>query len=49
MIAGELPGRTDEHQITVFDSTGIALQDLSSAAVILKKAELLDLGTNCEL
>lgn len=49
VITGELPGRTDEHQITVFDSTGIALQDLASAAVILKKAELLDLGTNCEL
>ena len=49
VIAGELPGRTDERQITVFDSTGIALQDLASAAVILKKAELLDVGTNCEL
>ena len=49
VIAGELPGRTDEEQITVFDSTGIALQDLASAAVILKKAEMLDAGTNCEL
>ncbi len=26
VIAGELPGRTDETQITVFDSTGIALK-----------------------
>ena len=49
VIAGECPGRTDEQQITVFDSTGIALQDLASAAVILKKAEMLDAGTNCEL
>ena len=49
VIAGEIPGRADEQQITVFDSTGIALQDLASAAVILKKAEMLDAGTNCEL
>ena len=49
VIAGELPGRTDEEQITVFDSTGIALQDLASAAVILKKAEMLGVGTHCEL
>ena len=33
LIAGLLPGRTDEGQITVFDSTGIALQDLVVSAV----------------
>ena len=49
VIAGDVPGRTDEEQITVFDSTGIALQDLASAAVILKKAERLQIGTTAEL
>jgi len=49
VIAGAVPGRTDEGQITVFDSTGIALQDLASAAVILHKAENEDRGTVTEL
>ena len=49
VIAGAVPGRTDDAQITVFDSTGIALQDLASAATILKKAERLEIGTVVEL
>ncbi|MBQ3533468.1 MAG: ornithine cyclodeaminase family protein [Oscillospiraceae bacterium] len=49
VIAGDVPGRTDEGQITVFDSTGIALQDLVSAAVILHKAEKENRGTVTEL
>ena len=49
VIAGAVPGRTDDEQITVFDSTGIALQDLASAATILQKAEKLNIGTVTEL
>ena len=49
VIAGAVPGRTDDHQITVFDSTGIALQDLASAAVILQKAAAEDIGQVVEL
>ena len=49
VIAGEVPGRTDEQEITVFDSTGIALQDLASAAVILRKAEAEGVGLVTEL
>ena len=49
VIAGAVPGRTDDEQITVFDSTGIALQDLASAAVILQKAEKREMGTVAEL
>ena len=49
VIAGAVPGRTDDEQITVFDSTGIALQDLASAAAILQKAEQLQIGTTAEL
>jgi len=49
VIAGEAPGRTDEQEITVFDSTGIALQDLASAAVILRKAEAEGVGLVTEL
>ena len=49
VIAGEVPGRTDAKQVTVFDSTGIALQDLASAAVILQKAEKTGIGLVTEL
>ncbi len=49
VIAGELPGRTSAGDITVFDSTGIALQDLGSAAVILKSAEAQGAGQVVEL
>ena len=31
IIAGEAPGRTDDDQITVFDSTGVAVQDIMIA------------------
>ncbi len=38
VIAGDLAGRCSEQDITIFDSTGIALQDLASASVIFKAA-----------
>lgn len=37
-------GRSGPSDITIFDSTGIALQDLASAAALLEKAEQLDIG-----
>lgn len=37
IIIGKKKGRTQKSQITVFDSTGLAVQDLASAAHILKK------------
>ena len=49
VIAGAATGRMSDEEITVFDSTGIALQDLASAAVILKKAEKQNMGTVVEL
>ncbi len=42
VILGEKAGRTSDAEITVFDSTGIALQDIASAAVILKACEKQD-------
>ena len=32
---GEHDGRTDDDQITIFDSSGIALQDLCVATAVL--------------
>lgn len=49
VIAGADKGRTSENDITLFDSTGIALQDLASAAKILQKAAEQGIGTDVNL
>lgn len=49
VLLGQCQGRTSEEQITVFDSTGIALQDLASVALILQKAEKEQKGARVEL
>ena len=49
VLTGKAPGRENRAEITVFDSTGIALQDLASAAVILERAEQEDVGLTAEL
>ena len=38
LVSGAKAGRSDEHQITLFDSTGTALQDVAAAAVIYGRA-----------
>lgn len=38
LIAGRKPGRTDGAEITLFDSTGLAIQDVASAAAAYAKA-----------
>ena len=42
-------GRTAMEEITIFDSTGIALQDLASAALILEAAERKGIGVLADL
>lgn len=49
VLTGKTPGRQAAAEITVFDSTGIALQDLASAAVILEQAEREGVGLTAEL
>lgn len=49
VLLGKAEGRQNDAQITVFDSTGIALQDLASAAVIMAKAELHQIGVLAEV
>ena len=46
VITGELEGRQSDEQITVFDSTGIALQD--SATVPLEYERALAAGAGIE-
>ena len=38
IIAGEKPGRASDEEIIIFDSTGTALQDIVSAAIVYEKA-----------
>ena len=38
LVAGAKPGRTDSEQVTLFDSTGTAVQDVAAAAVIYRRA-----------
>jgi ornithine cyclodeaminase/alanine dehydrogenase-like protein (mu-crystallin family) len=38
LVAGAKKGRSEPDQVTLFDSTGIALQDVAAAAVILCRA-----------
>lgn len=49
VMAGVIPGRTAPEDITIFDSTGIALQDLASAADILEAAERQCIGAEVKL
>jgi ornithine cyclodeaminase/alanine dehydrogenase-like protein (mu-crystallin family) len=43
VLAGEAPGRRDAAEITLFDSTGLAIQDLAVALAALERAGELDL------
>jgi len=38
IVAGDLPGRTSDEEITIFDSTGTAIQDVATAVMIYKRA-----------
>jgi ornithine cyclodeaminase/alanine dehydrogenase-like protein (mu-crystallin family) len=43
VLAGEADGRRSDDEATVFDSTGLAIQDLAIALAALERADELDL------
>jgi ornithine cyclodeaminase/alanine dehydrogenase-like protein (mu-crystallin family) len=45
VLAGLSPGRESAEEITAFDSTGLAIQDLAIALAALERANELDLPT----
>ena len=49
VLTKQAPGRQNDKQITVFDSTGIALQDLEAANLALQRASNHHVGTTIEL
>jgi len=38
IVAGRKPGRTSDDEITVFDSTGVAIEDAAAATLVYEKA-----------
>jgi alanine dehydrogenase len=44
LITGELEGRQSENQVTVFDSTGIALQDSATVPLEVERAQAAGVG-----
>ena len=49
IILGNIKGRTSDNDITIFDSTGIALQDLITSKLALDLAEKKNLGISIKL
>jgi len=45
VLTGDAPGRTGDEEITTFDSTGLAIQDLAIALAAIEQADKLDLPT----
>ncbi len=48
VVTGQIPGRENEDEIIVFESVGVAVQDLCAAKVILAKAESAGAGLRWE-
>ena len=44
VVAGQAPGRTDDRQITLFESQGLAVQDMAVAAYVYDEARKRGLG-----
>jgi alanine dehydrogenase len=49
VVAGRRPGRTHEREITIFDSSGTALQDVAAAVVVYEKATVTGRGIEVKL
>jgi alanine dehydrogenase len=49
LVAGRVPGRTGDDQITLFESQGIALEDVAAGAAALKAARARGLGREVPL
>ena len=45
VLAGTAEGRSSHDDVTVFDSTGLAIQDLAIALAALERADALGLPT----
>ncbi|MEM0499131.1 MAG: alanine dehydrogenase [Methanothrix sp.] len=48
IVAGKIPGRENDMEITIFDSTGLAIQDIAVASLVYRRARELSIGTLLE-
>ena len=46
VVTGRIPGRLDDREIIVFDSTGIAIEDVAAAAIIYERAKEANVGAD---
>lgn len=49
VLAGLAPGRLERDQITIFDSSGVAIQDVACARAVWERAEREDVGALVDL
>lgn len=49
VVAGAYPGRTSPDEILIFDSTGVALEDVAAAALVFERAGAAGIGTVVDL
>jgi alanine dehydrogenase len=49
LVTGRKPGRQSRDEITIFDSTGTAIQDVAAAAIVYEGATAAGLGLGVEL
>ena len=49
LVAGDLPGRTDATQLTLYKSVGVAVQDAAAAALVLEEARRRGVGRQIDL
>ena len=49
IVAGRSPPRQSSHEVIVFDSTGMALQDVAAAAAVYERAKAAGRGTTVQL
>lgn len=49
VVSGEVPGRRHDDEITIFKSLGLAVEDVTAAALVVERAEALGLGQTISL
>lgn len=49
IIAGKKQGRTNDHELTLFKSNGLAIQDAAAAKLVYEKAMAAGIGVNVDI
>jgi ornithine cyclodeaminase/alanine dehydrogenase-like protein (mu-crystallin family) len=49
VVAGQKPGRRSAEEITIFDSTGVAIEDVAAAVAVYEKALAAGRGLSVDL